>query len=84
MEYVTLIGFIAGFLTVISSLPQIIKILKLKETRDISIYWAITLTLGATLWLIYGIILKESPIIIANFFTSSFMLIILFLKLKFG
>ncbi|RLJ03696.1 MAG: hypothetical protein DRP14_04715, partial [Candidatus Aenigmatarchaeota archaeon] len=57
MNHIIFIGLIAGTLTTISLLPQIIKILKLKETRDISLLWCITIFTGIFLWVIYGLLI---------------------------
>lgn len=79
---ISIFGYIAAFCTTISFIPQIIKIIKEKNTRDISIGMYIIFTFGIFMWLIYGIMLNELPIIIANFFTLVFSCIILFLNLK--
>ncbi len=81
---ISIFGFIAAFCTTISFIPQIIKILKEKNTRDISIGMYIIFTFGILMWLIYGIMLNELPIIIANFFTLVFSCIILYFKFKNG
>lgn len=81
---ISIFGYIAAFCTTISFIPQIIKIIKEKNTRDISIGMYIIFTFGIFMWLIYGIMLNELPIIIANFFTLVFSCIILFFKFKNG
>lgn len=84
MDYITLIGLIAGALVTISLFPQVTRILKLKETRDISLLWCITLFTGISLWLVYGFLIWNIPLIIANFICSILTFIILCLKIKFG
>jgi MtN3 and saliva related transmembrane protein len=84
MKIMTMIGLAAGTLTTISYLPQIIKTWKLKETKDISLTMYSILTVGVALWLIYGILLKEVPIIAANAVSFFFSSSILFLKIRFG
>ena len=64
--YVTVIGIIAGICTTVSFIPQIIKILKTGNTRDISLSMYIILTVGISLWVVYGFFLGEIPIILAN------------------
>ena len=81
MQLNTIIGLSAGFLTTISLLPQLIKLYKTKLTRDISIYWTLLLTIGIVLWLIYGIILRDVPLIFANATGGLFSVLILIGKL---
>jgi len=77
------IGFFAAFCTTIAFLPQAIKVYKTKSTKDISLYMFIIFTLGVLSWLIYGIILNDFPLILANSITFILSLFILIFKLKF-
>jgi MtN3 and saliva related transmembrane protein len=79
---ISIIGFIAGTLTTIAFLPQSIKSIKTKETKDLSLLMLIILIIGLVLWIIYGIIKKDLPIIITNVVTIILISIILFIKLK--
>lgn len=77
------IGFIAATMTTISFLPQVIKTWKMKETRDISLLMFMILATGIFLWIIYGFIIQDLPVILANSITFMFVMIILFFKLKY-
>ncbi|MBT8234439.1 MAG: SemiSWEET transporter [Saprospiraceae bacterium] len=83
MENVTIIGLCAAAFTTISFLPQAIKVIKTKHTKDISLLMYIFFTLGVVLWLIYGYCINDFPIIIANSITLSLASIILFMKMKY-
>ncbi len=83
MDIINIIGLVAAFLTTISSLPQVIKTIKLKEARDISFWMWALLALGIFLWLIYGILKNDFPIILANGISLFLILIVLGLKIKF-
>jgi MtN3 and saliva related transmembrane protein len=83
MFYVEIIGFAAGTLTTVCLVPRVLKAWKTKLTRDVSLVWVVTLTIGVVLWLAYGILINSLPIIVANFFTLILSLIILLLKLKY-
>ncbi|NPV50346.1 MAG: SemiSWEET transporter [Candidatus Methanofastidiosum sp.] len=83
MDYTSIIGLTAAFLTTVSSLPQVIKTIKLKETRDISFWMWTFLSLGIFLWLIYGIFRNDLPIILANGISLFLVLIVLGLKIKY-
>lgn len=71
------IGFTAGIFTGVSLLPQLIKILKSKQTEDISKWMLLILMAGLALWIIYGIKIKNFPIIVTNSFSLFVNLIIL-------
>lgn len=60
------IGYIAGFLTTICLIPQLIKIINTKSTNDISLYTFLVLLLGQILWTSYGILVFDLRILIAN------------------
>jgi MtN3 and saliva related transmembrane protein len=62
----TIIGLVAGTLTSLATIPQVIKTLKTRHVRDISIWQPILLTIGVALWMIYGILINDLPLIIAN------------------
>ncbi|MCK5282822.1 MAG: SemiSWEET transporter [Nanoarchaeota archaeon] len=83
MDYVLLLGFAAAFLTTISFLPQVIRVWKLKETKDLSLSFFLIFFIGISLWLIYGIIKKDSAIIAANGITMILASIILYFKFKY-
>ncbi|KYC52836.1 MAG: PQ loop repeat protein [Candidatus Methanofastidiosum methylothiophilum] len=83
MELVTSIGLIAAFLTTVSSLPQVIKTIRLKETRDISFWMWAFLACGIILWFIYGILKNDLPIILANGISLFLVLIVLGLKIRY-
>lgn len=77
------IGIIAAFLTTTAFIPQVIKILKTKETNAISISMYTMQVTGLTLWLIYGLFLQNIHIILANMVSLVLSFTILFCKIKF-
>ncbi len=84
MDLVTVIGLIAGVLTTIASLPQIIKTWKLKHTGDISLGMYAILVAGVFLWLVYGILIMNLPLIAANSISLILVSIVLVFKLRYG
>lgn len=62
----TTIGLVAGTLTSIASIPQVVKTLQTRHVRDISIWQPLLLAIGVALWMIYGILIKDMPLILAN------------------
>lgn len=83
MNYTTIIGLIAGFCTTFAFLPQAIKTIKTKQTSDISLIMYIIINIGVTLWLIYGILRSDLPVILANGIVLIFTLTIMGLKIKY-
>lgn len=83
MDYISAIGLIAGALTTISFLPQVIKTWKTKSAKDISLGMFMIFCTGVLLWLIYGFMVEDIPIIVANIFTFSLASTILYFKLTF-
>lgn len=83
MDYVTIIGLAAAAITVVSLFPQLVKIWKTKSTKDISLGMFLLFCGGVFLWFVYGILLQDLPIIIANFLGFIQTLIILIFKVKY-
>ncbi len=77
-----IIGNIAAILTSVSFLPQAIKILKTKDTKSISLPMYIMFVVGVLLWLIYGFLRNDVPLILANIVTLSLAGLILWFKVK--
>ena len=84
MELFTILGLTAGMLTTVSFLPQVIKTWKMRETKDISLLMYIVLCTGIILWIVYGILIKDLPLIVANSFSLILASIILFFKIKYN
>lgn len=77
------VGWVAAVLTTLSFLPQAIKTVKEKNTSGISLGMYSMFTTGVFLWLLYGLYIKDIPLILANFVTLIFACIILTMKLKY-
>jgi MtN3 and saliva related transmembrane protein len=84
MDTATILGYMAGTLTTIAFIPQVIRTWKTKSTKDISLGMFVTFCLGVFLWLVYGIILNSLPVIIANSTVLLLSIVILILKLKYN
>ena len=84
MEMTSLVGFAAGFLTTIAFIPQVVKIWRSKSADDVSLATFLAFTVGVGLWLAFGILQKEPPIILWNGVTLVLAGAILAMKLKFG
>ena len=84
MNTVSLLGFLAGALTLTASLPQIIKTLKTKRTKDISLPMYIILNIATFLWLVYGLLSNQPPVSVINGIYLVLNLTILSLKIRYG
>lgn len=82
MNWITAIGLVAAACTSISFLPQVIKTIRTKHTKDISLGMYLILTTGIVLWFSYGILIENLPLIIANAISLLFSATILFYKIK--
>ncbi len=79
-----IIGIIAATLTTLCFVPQVIQVLKTRDTKGISLAMYITFVLGVSMWCVYGILIGKWPVIIANIATFILASIILYIKIKEG
>lgn len=84
MNAITMIGILAGALTTVAFVPQVIKSWRTRHTRDISLGMFSVLCLGLALWLTYGLLVHDVPIILANAVTFALATSILALKIRHG
>lgn len=84
MLITTLIGLMAAICTTGSFLPQVVRAWRTRSTRDVSAWMFILLVTGNSLWLVYGALIGDLPLVIANLVTLALVGIILALKLRYG
>ncbi len=77
------LGIVAGMLTTIAFIPQLIKTWRSKSADDVSFVMFTLFITGVFLWAVYGWEIKAIPVIIANIITLILASLILFLKLFF-
>ncbi|WP_107667963.1 SemiSWEET transporter [Cyanothece sp. BG0011] len=83
MNSITWIGLVAGTLTTISFFPQMLKTWKTRSTKDISLEMFLLFCSGLLLWIIYGLFMRDIPVIMTNVATFILAFPILILKLKY-
>ncbi len=66
---ITHIGLLAGTLTSAAAIPQVVKSYRTRRLRDVSIWQPVLLDAGMALWLIYGVVIHDLPLIVANSFS---------------
>ena len=69
MDSISFVGFAAASCTTLAFLPQVIKIWKTRSVNDLSLGTFGVFTTGVALWLVYGILIEDTPVIIANLVT---------------
>jgi len=80
---VTYLGLLAGTLTTIAFVPQLLKTWKSRSAEDVSLGMLITFCTGVFLWLLYGFFIRSLPVILANAVTLLLAGTILVLKIKY-
>lgn len=81
MDTIQITGLAAALLTTVSNLPQAYKIIKTKETKAVSLWSNLVLLSGLVIWVAYGFMRDDWPVIIANTISSIITAIVIFLKL---
>jgi len=83
MDFITILGLVAAALTVIAFFPQLMKVWKTKSTKDISLGMFSIFSLAVFLWFVYGILINDPPVTIANFLVFVQAFAILMFKVKY-
>ena len=83
MQFADIIGFLAAVLTTASFVPQAWHTFRTRDVSGISLGMYSAFTAGVALWLVYGLLLRAWPIVIANCITLSLASSILVMKLRF-
>jgi MtN3 and saliva related transmembrane protein len=61
-----LFGYLAGILTTVAFVPQVLKTWRTRSAEDLSMGMLVTFTIGVSCWLAYGLALRSAPMILAN------------------
>jgi MtN3 and saliva related transmembrane protein len=80
----TLVSAVAATLTTVAFVPQAIHIIRCKETRAISLQMYVVFAAGVTFWLLFGLMIWNWPMIVANAITLALALTIIRMKLRYG
>ncbi|MCM8796124.1 MAG: SemiSWEET family transporter [Candidatus Omnitrophica bacterium] len=75
----SIIGSTAALLTMFAFIPQIFKAIRTKSVKDVSLFTLLQLSLGVSLWISYGVHLKDRIIITANTVTLTSLVILTYL-----
>ena len=80
MDYITLIGLMAGTLSIVAYLPQVWKTYITKHARDLSMKWLVINTGSQLLWFTFGVLSKVLPVILTS--SSMFILTVFLITMK--
>lgn len=84
MEAIEVLGMVAGSISAITFLPQVIKTWRTKSADDISLLMFFFATTSVIMWLVYGIVKESIPIIYTNSLVLICSLIMLYFKFRFS
>jgi MtN3 and saliva related transmembrane protein len=82
MSNATALGYVAGFLTTLAFLPQVLKAWRTGSTEDLSWVMLFFFGCGVALWIVYGLMLEEPPIILFNAITLGLTLVLATIKFR--
>jgi len=82
MDQFIVIGLVAGLITTLGYVPQVIRGYRSGSMEDVSLYMPLVLMVGMSLWMIYGIILEDIPIILWNTVSVILNAVIISMKLR--
>ncbi|MBY0435027.1 MAG: SemiSWEET transporter [Cyclobacteriaceae bacterium] len=83
MEPTKILGLLAGTLTTIAFIPQVIKTYQSRSAKDLSLVMFLIFFTGTGLWLTYGLLRNDVPVIAANSVTMVLAALMLVLKFRY-
>ncbi|RYY52786.1 MAG: hypothetical protein EOO05_21610 [Chitinophagaceae bacterium] len=84
MNNIDILGYVAGAITALTFLPQVLKTAKDKSAKDISLGMFLIAASNNILWIIYGALLDNWVIILTNSVVLSMALIMIYFKLRYN
>ncbi|HQQ25769.1 MAG TPA: SemiSWEET transporter [Methanomassiliicoccales archaeon] len=82
MDQLTIVGLVAGLITTLGFVPQVVKGYRSGRMEDVSLTMPMVLMVGMGLWLVYGIFLGDLPIVLWNAVSIALNAAMVFLKLR--
>lgn len=83
METTTLLGAVAGTLTTVALVPQVVRIVRLKAAEEVSGGTFAVMSVGIALWAVYGFLIDSPVVVFFNLVTLVLSLAILVLKYRY-
>ena len=82
MSSLAIVGFLASLLSILNQFPQAIKVFRTQDTQSISLIMYCIVVVAISLWLVYGIMLQDGPLIWANALSLVPIVYIFIIKMK--
>lgn len=83
MQLAQVIGLVAGTITSITFIPQVIRIWKTRSAKDLSMVMMLLLILGTSLWFSYGLMIRDAAIIYTNSMVLVMSLVMMYFKVRY-
>ena len=83
LDSTQIVGIGAAVLTAVSMIPQLIKVIKEKKSDGVSIYMIAVLISGLCVWIWYGFLKKDYPIIFTNIFSLAINILLIIFGIKY-
>lgn len=77
------LGFAAAFCTTVAFIPQLVRVIRRRSAKDVSLPTFLFFSIGVFMWLIYGIDIASRPVIASNSVTLVLALSIVILKVRY-
>lgn len=77
-----MIGLVAGLITSVAALPQVVRTIRTKSTRDLSLWQPTLLTVGVGLWMVYGFRIGDVPLVTMNILPLGANIVLVAMKLQ--
>ncbi len=84
MDYVIAVGLVAGFITTMGFVPQVVKGYRTGRMDDVSVFMPLVLMVGMGLWLAYGVMLRDIPIVFWNAVSVTLNAGIILMKIRYS
>ena len=78
------LGFVAGIFTTLCYVPQLMRVFRLKSAREISALYTVFILCGTGIWLVYGVLIGNTPLIVWNAIALAFLSLLLTAKYLYG
>lgn len=82
MAYSSSVGMLAAFLTTAAFVPQVLRVIRTRDTNAISLLMYLMFATGVALWCLYGLLLGLWPVVLANGITLALSLVVIVFKLR--
>jgi MtN3 and saliva related transmembrane protein len=82
MSSLAIVGFLASLFSIMNQFPQAIKVFRTQDTHSLSLVMYCVVVVAITLWLVYGIMLRDAPLIWANALSLVPIIYIFIIKMK--